>query len=72
MTKQLLGRLENIECVPDLWINLFSSNKTLMKGFMIENEGVLIKLTKGETKLVFDQQLNAKGGFVSGIKMVPV
>jgi hypothetical protein len=44
----------------------------MMNGFMIGNEGVMIKLTKGETTLVFDQYLNTKGGFLSGIKMIPV
>jgi hypothetical protein len=39
---------------------------------MIWNEDVLIKLTKAETTLVFDQRLNTKGDFVSGIKMVTV
>jgi hypothetical protein len=58
--------------VPDFWINLVSINKDLMNGLMIENESVLIKLTNGETTLVFNQLLNTKGGFVSHIKMVPV
>jgi hypothetical protein len=58
--------LENVKFVPELWINLFSINKALTNGFMIGNDGVLIKLTKGETKLVFDQRLNTKGDFVSG------
>jgi hypothetical protein len=44
----------------------------MMDGFMIGNEGVLIKLTKGETKLVFDQCLNTERGFLSGIKMVAI
>jgi hypothetical protein len=47
-------------------------NESLMNGLMIGNEGVLIKLTKRETTLVFNQSLNTKGGFVSGIKVVPV
>jgi hypothetical protein len=64
--------LENVNFVPDLWINLFRINKAMMNGFIIGNEGVLIKLTKGETALVFDQHLNTKGCFVSGIKMVHV
>jgi hypothetical protein len=46
-------------------------NKALKNWIMIGNEVVLIKLTKGETKLVFNQRLNIKGGFLSGIKMVP-
>jgi hypothetical protein len=58
--------------VPDLWINSLSINNAVMNGFMIGNEGLLIKLTKGETKLVFDQRLNTKEGFLSGIKMVSV
>jgi hypothetical protein len=31
-----------------------------MNAFIIGNEGVLIKLTKGETMLVFDQRMNTK------------
>jgi hypothetical protein len=64
--------IENVKFMPDLWVNLFSINKVLMNGFMIGNEGVLIKLTKGETMLVFNQSLNNKGGFLSVIKMVLV
>jgi hypothetical protein len=33
---------------------------------------MLIKLTKGKTNLVFNQRLNTKGRFVSGIKKIPV
>jgi hypothetical protein len=64
---------ENIEVMPDLWINLFINNKALMYGFiMVGNEGVLLKLTKEETTLLFDQRLNTKVGFKSGIKMVSI
>jgi hypothetical protein len=74
---QCYGRIfkitvENVKIVPEFWIILFSINKALMNVFMIGNEGVLIKLTKGETTLVFDQSLNIRGVFVSGIKMVTV
>jgi hypothetical protein len=58
--------------VPDHWINLLRTNKDLINGFMIESKDVLVKLTKGETKLVFHHCLNTKGGFVSCVKMVPV
>jgi hypothetical protein len=64
-------KFENVKFAPDLWINLFSINKALMNVFMIGNEGLLIKMTKGETSVVFDQRLNIKGVFVSAIKMVP-
>jgi hypothetical protein len=50
----------------------FRINKDLMNEFLIENEGVLIKLIEGETKIMFDQHLNIKGGFVFGITMVSV
>jgi hypothetical protein len=43
-----------------------------MNWFMIGNEDFLIKLTKGETKLLFNQGLNTKGGYVSGIMLIPV
>jgi hypothetical protein len=43
-----------------------------MNGLMIGYEGLLIKLTKEKTTLLFDHRLNTKGGFVSGIKMVPI
>jgi hypothetical protein len=64
--------LENIEFLSDLWINLFSVYKALINGIMIGNEGLFIKLTKGETTPVFDQRLNTNGAFVPDIKMVPV
>jgi hypothetical protein len=44
----------------------------MMNGFMIGNQYLLIKLTNLETMLVFNQHLNTKDGFASGIKMVPV
>jgi hypothetical protein len=43
-----------------------------MNRLMIGDEGMLIKLTKGENTLVFNQRLKTKEGFVYGIKMVPV
>jgi hypothetical protein len=64
--------LENVQFMPHLWINLFSIDKALKNLFMIGNEGILIKLTKREMKLVFDHRLNTKVGFMSGIKMEPV
>jgi hypothetical protein len=63
--------VENVKFVPGLLINLFRINKAQIKGFMIGNEGLMIKLTKGGTTLVFDQRLITKEGFMSGIKMVP-
>jgi hypothetical protein len=57
--------------VPAIWIYLFSISKALINGLMIGNVGVLIKLSKGETTLVFNQRLSTKGVFTSGIKMVP-
>jgi hypothetical protein len=48
--------LDNVTFVSFFWINLININKALMNGFMIGNEGLLIKLTKGETKLVLDQR----------------
>jgi hypothetical protein len=44
----------DVNFVVELWINIFRINKALMNGFMIGNEGVLIKLTKVETKLMLD------------------
>jgi hypothetical protein len=43
-----------------------------MNGIMIGNECVMIKLTKGETTLVFNHRVTNKGGFTYGIKMVHV
>jgi hypothetical protein len=64
--------LGNVNFVLDLWIKLFSFSKALMNGFMIGNEGELIMLTKGGTKLVSNQLLNTKEDFVSAIKMATV
>jgi hypothetical protein len=63
--------LENVQFLTDILINLFNINKILMNGFMIGNEDVMINLKMGETTLVFNQPLNTKGGFVSGIKLKP-
>jgi hypothetical protein len=43
-----------------------------MNGFMIGNKDVLIKWTKGETTLLFDQFFELQRRLMSDIKMVPI
>jgi hypothetical protein len=38
--------IHDVKCVPKLYVNLFSVNKTLKKGFKISNQGEAISFSK--------------------------
>jgi len=63
---------QEVKFVPELWINLFSINKALKNGFQIGSDGIIIQLTKETTRLAFDQVVNKKNGFVSGVQLLPL
>ena len=56
--------LQNVKCVADLWLNLFSISKALNNGFNLGNEDVVMKVMKGNATLYFDRILKTKNGFV--------
>jgi hypothetical protein len=43
--------LQEVKFVPELWISLFSTNKTLKNGFWFRDGGLITDLTKGTTTL---------------------
>jgi hypothetical protein len=47
--------LEDYKYVPELWVNLFSITKSLLKGWNIGKKGVQLFVSKENVKLVFDQ-----------------
>ena len=51
---------------------MFSINRALDTGFRIGNEGVIVKLMKDCTTLMFNGKLKTKNDFISEINMVPV
>jgi hypothetical protein len=63
--------LQDVKFVPDLWVNLFSINQALKKGYRISNDNIVISLSKGLNKITFDRFFKAKDGTVSGIMMTP-
>ena len=70
--ESLIVTLENLNFVPEIWINLFRIGKALKNGFKIGNDGEIIKLTKGNVTLIFDKVVRTKNGYVSGIRLTPV
>jgi hypothetical protein len=63
--------LTEVKYVPDLWINLFSIGKALKNGFNIGNKGIMIYLTEGVKKILFDKIMTTNKGFVMGVDMHP-
>jgi hypothetical protein len=63
--------LEGVKFVPNLWVNLFSINQALKKGYRISNNDLIISLSKGLNKITFERFFKAKDGTVSGILMRP-
>jgi hypothetical protein len=70
--EKLIVMLENVNYVPELWINLFSIGKSLKDGFNLSNYGKIIMLLKGNVTLTFDKVVKTKNGFVPGIKLLQV
>jgi hypothetical protein len=64
--------LEEVKCVPNLWINLFSICKALKDGSKKGNINEVITLTKNNVTLKFDSLIKTNDGFVPGIKLIPI
>jgi uncharacterized Fe-S cluster-containing radical SAM superfamily protein len=52
--------LQDIEFVPEQWVNLFGISKALTHGFNLGNEGVVKNSMKGNTNLYFDRIFQTK------------
>ena len=62
--------LAECECVPDLGtLNLWSLTKGLNNGHSLGNKGKFITMKKGNFKLVFDEEVKTRNGYVCGVKV---
>ena len=65
-------KLFQCKYVPDLApFNLFSITHALSNGCDLGNDGEKIFIRKGSFKLVFDQRINTRSGYVVGTEIVP-
>jgi hypothetical protein len=49
--------LQEVNFLPDLWVNLFITNKTLKNGFKLGNEEIITHVSKRSNTLSFDRLL---------------
>ena len=63
--------LHDYKYSPALSVNLFSLMKALEKGWTITNKGLVLILTRGEQRLVFDRVTRTKDGVLVGAQFVP-
>jgi hypothetical protein len=63
--------LRNCKYVPDLFTNLFSITKAIQGGCSISNKVVNMTLSKADSNLTFDKQLQTDTGVITGVEMVP-
>ena len=59
-----------IECaiIPDLWVTLFRLTKEMNSGFKVVRKDDCFTIRKGDFKMVFDQKLSTKKGYLIGAK----
>ena len=59
-----------IECaiIPDLWVTLFSLTKVMNSGFEVIGKDDCFTIRKGDFKMVFDQKLSTKKGYLLGAR----
>ena len=68
--KDLYAVLENVKYVPKLApYNLFSITTAIDNGYKLGNKGRKLTLMKNGNKIVFDQEVKTKSGYVAGIKI---
>jgi len=59
--------LDNVQYIPNFWVNLFSLMAAIAKGCTITNEGRTIIIEKNSLKLKFDEEIKMKNSFVCGV-----
>jgi len=52
--------LDNIQYIPNFWVNLFSLMVAIVKGCTITHEGRAIIIEKNSLKLKFDKEIKTK------------
>ena len=63
--------LDNVKVIPGLACNLFSLTAAVGKGFTIGTKDKQLTITKEDTTITFDRQIQTKEGFLIGIHMEP-
>ena len=58
--------------VPRLWANMFSIMDSCANGWDISNEGRVLSLSKGDTRITFDRILKSSEGQLGAVEMVPI
>jgi hypothetical protein len=69
---KFLVSINDVKFVPNLCVNLFSLNKALKKGFIINNDANIVSLTLKQVRLTFDCTINAADSCVVGASMQPL
>jgi Reverse transcriptase (RNA-dependent DNA polymerase) len=63
--------LHNVRYVPELWVNLFSLTAAMRQGCTMVGREFNITLTKGDTRLEFDQVIKSTNGHLLGVQLIP-
>ena len=73
--KQLDGSIKQVyievKYAPELWCNLLSITKLLKNGWNIQNKGMVVTVSKGNTSITFDHISETRDGFVMGAEIFP-
>ncbi len=59
--------LNNVQYIPNFWVNLFSLTAAISKNCTILNEGQTIVIDKNSLKLKFNDEIKMQNGSVCGI-----
>jgi hypothetical protein len=70
--KKFLVSINDVKCVPNLCVNLYSLNKALKNGFILSNDANIVSLTLKHVRLTFDCTINAANSCVVGVSMQPL
>ena len=63
--------LHDVHYIPGLRCNLFSILTSLSRGWKINNDGVNLRLKKGEVMLTFDEVVKCPTGQLIGVRLTP-
>ena len=59
--------LKDVSYIPGFWCNLFSLTLSLKSGMKVENDGMIIRLKKGNKRIDFSRFFKSKKGYLCGM-----
>jgi len=65
--EQKMFILDNVQYIPNFWVNLFSLMAAIVKGCTITSKGRAIIIEKNSLKLKFNKEIKTKNSFVCGV-----